>query len=148
MQRIKVTRMTCGKEYRSWSSSFCNLLYSPASASLLGPNNFLIPHSRRLQSRVTTGNSDCAKAEHAQAVLRADVRWVWIRRLPITAYWMQSIVHSRCWQVWNGISTHKQEHRKTDQSGWSIDMCLGPAVPTGRGKRISHHCLQQPVSKP
>jgi hypothetical protein len=31
------TRTILGKEYRSFSSSFCNFLYSPVTSSLLGP---------------------------------------------------------------------------------------------------------------
>ena len=33
-----ITRTMLGEEYRSFSSSLCNLLYSPVTSSLLGPN--------------------------------------------------------------------------------------------------------------
>ena len=36
-----VTRTILGKEYKSFSSSLCNLLHSPVTSSLLGPNIFL-----------------------------------------------------------------------------------------------------------
>src|SRR5215471_8060313 len=35
------TRTILGKEYRSFSSSLCNFLYSPVTSSLLGPNTLL-----------------------------------------------------------------------------------------------------------
>ena len=35
------TQTISGKKYKSWSSSLCNLLQSPVTSSLLGPNNFL-----------------------------------------------------------------------------------------------------------
>jgi hypothetical protein len=36
-----ITRIIFGDEYRSLSSSVCNLLHSPVASSLLGPNIFL-----------------------------------------------------------------------------------------------------------
>ena len=33
-----ITRTILGEEYKSFSSSFCNLLHSPVTSSLLGPN--------------------------------------------------------------------------------------------------------------
>ena len=36
-----ITRITFGREYRSESSSFSSLLYSPVTSSLFGPNIFL-----------------------------------------------------------------------------------------------------------
>jgi len=36
-----ITRTVLGKEYKSFSSSLCNLLHSPVTSSLLGPNIFL-----------------------------------------------------------------------------------------------------------
>ena len=33
-----ITRTTLGEEYKSFSSSLCNLLHSPVTSSLLGPN--------------------------------------------------------------------------------------------------------------
>ena len=36
-----VTRTTLGEEYKSFSSSLCNLLHSPVTSSLLGPNILL-----------------------------------------------------------------------------------------------------------
>ena len=36
-----ITRTILGEEYRSLSSSLCNLLHSPVTSSLLGPNIFL-----------------------------------------------------------------------------------------------------------
>ena len=36
-----ITRTILGEEYRSFSSSLCNLLYSPVTSSLLGPNILL-----------------------------------------------------------------------------------------------------------
>jgi len=36
-----ITRTILGKEYRSFSSSLCNLLHSPFTSSLLGPNILL-----------------------------------------------------------------------------------------------------------
>ena len=34
-----ITRTILGEEYKSFSSSLCNLLHSPVTSSLLGPNN-------------------------------------------------------------------------------------------------------------
>ena len=36
-----ITRTILGEEYKSFSSSLCNLLHSPVTSSLLGPNIFL-----------------------------------------------------------------------------------------------------------
>ena len=36
-----ITRTVLGEEYKSSSSSLCNLLYSPVTSSLLGPNILL-----------------------------------------------------------------------------------------------------------
>jgi hypothetical protein len=36
-----VTLVIFGEEKKSWSSSLCNLLYSPVTSSLLDPNIFL-----------------------------------------------------------------------------------------------------------
>ena len=36
-----VTRTILGEDYKSFSSSLCNLLHSPVTSSLLGPNIFL-----------------------------------------------------------------------------------------------------------
>ena len=36
-----ITRTILGEEYRSFSSSLCNLLHSPVTSSLLGPNILL-----------------------------------------------------------------------------------------------------------
>ena len=36
-----ITHTTLGEEYRSFSSSLCNLLHSPVASSLLGPNILL-----------------------------------------------------------------------------------------------------------
>ena len=36
-----ITRTILGEEYKSFSSSLCNLLYSPVTSSLLGPNILL-----------------------------------------------------------------------------------------------------------
>jgi len=36
-----ITRTILGEEYRSFSSSLCNLLHSPVTSSLLGPNIIL-----------------------------------------------------------------------------------------------------------
>ena len=36
-----ITRTILGEEYKSFSSSLCNLLHSPITSSLLGPNIFL-----------------------------------------------------------------------------------------------------------
>ena len=36
-----ITRTILGKEYKSFSSSLCSLLYSPVTSSLLGPTIFL-----------------------------------------------------------------------------------------------------------
>jgi hypothetical protein len=36
-----ITRTILGEEYRSFSSALCNLLHSPVTSSLLGPNILL-----------------------------------------------------------------------------------------------------------
>ena len=41
-RRGVVTRTILGEEYKSFSSSLCNLLHSPVTSSLLGPNIFRI----------------------------------------------------------------------------------------------------------
>ena len=38
---VFITRTMLGEEYRSFSSSLCNLLHSPVTSSLLGPNILL-----------------------------------------------------------------------------------------------------------
>ena len=43
-----ITRSILGEEYRSFSSSLCNLLHSPVNSSLLGPNILLNPPSKYL----------------------------------------------------------------------------------------------------
>ena len=40
-QRTFITHTILGEEYKSFSSSLCNLLHSPVTSSLLGPNVFL-----------------------------------------------------------------------------------------------------------
>ena len=39
-----ITRTKLGEEYKSFSSSLCNLLHSPVTSSLLGPNILLTPY--------------------------------------------------------------------------------------------------------
>ena len=41
-----ITRTILGEEYRSFSSSLCNLLHSPVTSSLLFPNILLTPYSQ------------------------------------------------------------------------------------------------------
>ena len=48
-----VTRTILGEGYRSFSSTLCNLLHSPVTSSLLGPNILVLPTtilSRRLSA--------------------------------------------------------------------------------------------------
>ena len=47
-----ITPTILGEEYKSFSSSICNLLHSPVTSSLLGPNNKYNTFMSQLQRRV------------------------------------------------------------------------------------------------
>ena len=46
-----ITRTILGEEYKSFSSSLCNLLHSPVTSSLLGPNILINTKGTNLQER-------------------------------------------------------------------------------------------------
>ena len=56
-----ITRTILGEEYRSFSSSSCNLLHSPVSSSLLGPKLYIIQFKIHLSllSKILTKNKVC-----------------------------------------------------------------------------------------
>ena len=54
-----ITRTILGEEYRSFSSSLCNLLRSPVTSSLLGPNILLLFHLPSRSFCVGTLNLVC-----------------------------------------------------------------------------------------
>jgi len=64
-----ITRIIFGEEYRPLSSSLCNLLRSPGTSSLLGPN-ILLPGSRTPQSFVWLSVSETKFHTHTKQVKR------------------------------------------------------------------------------
>ena len=58
-----ITRTILGEEYRSFSSSLCNLLHSPVTSSLLGPNVLLNYHStpRKIPKESRSQMKCCSK---------------------------------------------------------------------------------------